>query len=320
MSITRRRAVSAMAAMLATSFARASDAFPSRPVTIVVPWAAGGGVDIVARNVAQGLGPILGQPVIVDNKAGAAGLIGAKYVIQAPADGYTLLLGSLGPNMLTPAAKDVGFDPLADLRPIALLSAQPMVLLVSTTSPYLQFADLTKAAATKSLAYASAGVGSVSNYIGEVLNTTAGLKVLHVPYRGTSPALVALQAGEVQLYYALASDAVTMVSAGKARALLVTSPERSPMLPDTPSLKEVGLTEPAVENWTGLFGPAKLPAAIVAKLNGAVASVLDNPSFREKNANLAILRSSSPEQFNTFMSRGHQRFRATVKKLNFTTE
>jgi tripartite-type tricarboxylate transporter receptor subunit TctC len=277
--------------------------YPTRPVTIVVPFPAGGTLDRVARLLAQKLAVIWAQPVVVDNRSGAGGLVGTRSVLRSQADGYTLLVGSNGPNVIQPALRDVQFDPLKDVTPIANITSQPFILLVPENSPYQTVADVIQAArASDKLNYASSGIGSPSNYVGEVFRHAVAGRMTHIPYQGTAPSVAALLGGQVDLYFSPVSDAVGHMRAGKVRGLLVTTPQRTPLAPQVPSLADLKFEEPLMVLWIGLMGPANMPSATVAAINDAVQRALKEPDLRKALLEGADIRtgpansSASPPQ------------------------
>ena len=237
---TPLRSILAVALLLVAAHAAHAQTYPSRTITIVVPFPPGGAQDIAARLVAAKMAGELGQSVIVENRPGAAGTVGSASVARAAPDGYTLLIGSLGATVITPIAKkDVGYDPRTAFTAIAGMTSQPLILIVPESSPYRTLADLVAAGKqrTGKLNYATAGIGSVSNFASEQFNKTLGTDFVHVPYAGSAPALRALMSGEVAMYFAAASDAVARLKGGSVRGLLVTLPQRVPSAPDVPSLR-----------------------------------------------------------------------------------
>ncbi len=321
-SVRRRAALAAGLMLCAPLWAQtAPPAYPTRPVTMVVPFPAGGTLDRVARLLAQKLSAIWEQPVVVDNRSGAGGLVGTRSVLRAAPDGYTLLVGSNGPNVIQPSLRDVQFDPIQDVTPIANVTSQPFILLVPENSPHRTLADLIQAARSSDrLNYASSGIGSPSNYVGEVFRHAVGGRMTHIPYQGTAPSIAALLGGQVDLYFSPVSDAVGQMRSGKVRALLVTTPQRTPLAPQVPSLADAGLDEPLMVLWIGLLGPARMPTPVVQRINDAVQRALQDPDLRKALLEGAEIRTGPAEEFSSFLQTELQRFTRTAKALNFKVE
>lgn len=268
-------------ALLFTVSNAMAQAYPSRPITLIVAFPAGAAQDIAARFVGRKVSERLGVPVVVENRPGAAGTTGTAYAARTAPDGYTLLFGALGPMVVTPVAKrNLPYDPLKDFTPIASMTSSPLILLVPQASPFKSLNDITVAAKQRpgKLNYASAGIGSLSNFASEQLKVAQNIDVVHVPYAGAAPALRAMLAGEVDFYLAASNDAVPRIQQGQARGLLVTLPRRWRAVPDVPSLADVGLTEPNMDQWAGIFGPAGMPHDVVAKLNEAITAGMKDPA------------------------------------------
>lgn len=286
--IRRRRVVAFLGASLLALEARADD-YPDRPITLVVPFAAGGAIDVLARMVAQQAGSALGQPIVIDNRGGAAGLIGAASVAKAAPDGYTLLMASAAQVTIPPwINRSLTFDPPKDLIPVAHLADTPMVLIVSTNSELRSVNDfIAKARANRGgLNYASTGVGTISNLVMESLKLAADIDVVHVPYRGAAPALNDLQGGQVQSMFTSTASAAPMVAAGKLRPLAVTTANRSPLLPEVPTLAEAGWPAAEVVVWAGIMAPAGTPRTIVRQLERAFVDSVQVPDVRERMTKL----------------------------------
>jgi len=287
-------------ALLGASPAGAQD-YPRRPLRLIVPFAPGGGNDIVARAIAQSLGASLGQPVIVDNRAGAGGVIGAELAAKSPADGYTLFLGGVGSHAVNPSLHArLPYDPVGDFAPITLIASAPSVLVVHPSVPaqsIAQFSALAKANPGK-LNYASNGNGSSAQLAAVMYESMAGVAMVHVPYKGLAPALVDLLSGEVQAMFSSVVAIVPHIKAGRLRALAVTGKRRSPLMPEVPTLAESGLPEYEAGSWYGVLAPAGTPRAIIAKLHGEVVHALAQPEVRERLAGEgAEVIGSTPEEF-----------------------
>ncbi|WP_336691455.1 tripartite tricarboxylate transporter substrate binding protein [Delftia acidovorans] len=262
-----------LAALLTLPLAApAQPSYPARAITLVVPFAPGGGTDSIARDIAKNLGERLGQPVVVDNRGGAGGAIGAAAVAKAPADGYTLLFATS--TFITNAAVEakLPYDPLKDFAPVAMIGRGPLLLVVSRQVGATSVAQLVAAARAQpqGLNYCSAGNGSINHLAGEMFRQRAGLELTHVPFKGSGPATVELLAGRVDLFFATVPTILAQVREGKLPLLAVTSARRSPLFPDTPTVAEAGLPGFEVGTWWGVLAPGKTPKAIVDALNRAV--------------------------------------------------
>jgi tripartite-type tricarboxylate transporter receptor subunit TctC len=282
--IGRRCLAAFLGASLVPLAARADD-FPARPITLVVPFAAGGSIDILARLAAQQASTTLGQPVLVDNRGGAAGLIGAASVAKAEPDGYTLLMASAAQVTIPPwINRSLTFDPPTDLAPVAHLVDTPMVLIVAADSKMQSVGDFIAAARAHrgGLNYASTGVGTISHLVMETLKLAADIDVVHVPYRGAAPALNDLYAGQVQGMFTSTASAAPMVAAGKLRPLAVTTTTRSPLLPDVPTMAEAGWPAAEVVVWAGVMAPAGVPRTVIRQLERAFVEAALAPEVRAR--------------------------------------
>jgi tripartite-type tricarboxylate transporter receptor subunit TctC len=259
--------------------------FPNRPVRIVVPWPPSGNVDITARTVAPAFGDALGQQVIVENRAGAGGRIGTEAVAKSPPDGYTLLLGSSGTITAGPAVwKSLSFDPLKDFVAIGPIQTVPIVLTVAPKTPATTFADYVALAKAKpgQLSVASAGNGSSNHLAIELFMRQANLKLLHVPYKGSGPALTDLIGSQVESMMDQLTASIGHIRDGRIRALAITSLKRSPLLPDVPTLDELGVKGFEAATFTGIFAPAGTPSPVVEKLAQALRKAMANEAVRER--------------------------------------
>lgn len=262
-----------------------ADEFPSRPVKIVVPQTPGGASDALARIVAQKLGEKWGQPVIVENKPGAGGNVGMETVATAPADGYTLLMSYVGTHAINGALyKKLPFDPERDFAPAATLATLPFVVVTRSDAPFKTVPELISAAKSGRLTYGSAGNGSVNHLLGEMFNTAAGVKLVHVPYRGAAPAMQDLMAGQIQLVFTSLPSVAGAIKQGALRPIAVTSAKRAPSFPNIPTIAESGFADFDVNPWFGLFAPVKVPPQIVRKLNADVGEILKTRDVLEKFA------------------------------------
>ena len=302
---TMALALAVLAGSLSIAPATAQTAYPSRPVTLVVPQAAGGTNDIVGRLVGQKLGEVMNAAVVVDNRPGAGGNIGTQLVAKAPKDGHTLLMTISSSQAINPALyKNPGFDPVKDFRPVGLIGAVPNVLLVNPAFPARTLGEFLTATRSKdaSYQYASAGNGTLNHLLGEMLNEMAGIRLQHVPYKGVAPAINDVLGNQLPIVFASLPSALPHIRSGKLRALAVSGAKRSPVLPDVPAIAEA---VPGYDGtlWIGLFAPAGLPAAVQTTLQDATRQALAAPDLREKLAQqgVEIAEPTTPEQFSTLL-------------------
>ncbi len=261
--------------------AQAQDAYPSRPVKIVVPYAAGGPADLLARMVGEKLGPRLGQPVVIENKPGAGGHTGGELVARSAPDGYTLVLATIAHNGAVKLYKNLRYDPLTELQPVILLAESPSVLLVNQAVPARNVNELLAMARAKpgALSYGSAGNGSAMHMAAELFKHMTKIDYVHVPYRGGAPAMADLLGGQVQMLFESVGTAHQHLKTGKVRALAVTSTTRNPSLPDVPTVAEAGVAGYASVPWYTISAPRGVPPAIIDKLNAEINAVLKSPDF-----------------------------------------
>lgn len=302
-------AVAAAAALSATSAlaqgAPAADsAYPTKPVRIVVPLSAGGPTDLLARIIGQQLGEKLRQPVIIENRPGAGGNIGADIVAKSPADGYTLFMGTSGPLSINPSLySKLAFNPATDFAPIVLIASAPFVVATHPAVPAKSIKELIALAKSKpgQLNFGAVS-GSAAHLATELFKSMAGLDMVHVSYKGAAPATNELVAGQIQLSFASTPGVMPMVKAGKLTALAVTSAKRMTQLPEIPTLAESGLPSYEASVWYGLVAPAKTPQAIIVRLNTEINKILQDKSIRQKLlANDFEPAGSTPEQFDAYI-------------------
>jgi len=322
MAIQRRdfiAGMSAAAAALAQPLARAQ-AFPSKPVRIVVPYAAGGITDILSRMLAQHMESSLGQRVLVENKAGAAGILGTEAVAKAAPDGYTILMGSISPLVIAKIAADkLPYDPFTDFSPVTQVASSPVVLVVHPSVPAQTAAELVELIKAKPDAFnfSSAGAGAPSHLACELLKRRFGLKMAHIPYKGTGASLVDLVAGQVQLTMDSPAPLLPFIRSGKLRALAVASPTRSPLLPDVPTMNEAGLPGVDVSGWYGYLVPAKTPAAVVERIHAAIGDAVRKPEVSARIVEMgAVPLATSPQQFAELMRQELQKWSPIVQSLD----
>ena len=281
-----------LAPVLVTGSAHASDGpatYPERPIRLVVPYSAGGGADNVARIVANRLATALGQQVIVDNKPGAGGVVGAETVARAKGDGYTVLFDASA-FAVNPSLRKLSFDPQQDLLPVSLVVLAPNILVVPPASPYGNFQEFIAYAKQNpgKLTYASAGNGSASHLAGEMLNALASLDLLHVPYKGGAPALTDLMGNQVSSYFGNTGSTLGYIKTGKLRALAVGSPKRAASLPDVPTLIESGLPGFVTQEWNGVFVPKGTPDDVILRLEREVRAAVADPAVHGKLTELGL--------------------------------
>jgi tripartite-type tricarboxylate transporter receptor subunit TctC len=319
---TRRQLIQSMAIGLASASlsapAFAQDNWPNQPVRMVVPFAAGGTSDILARMVADRLRLALGQPVLVDNRGGAGGVIGADVVAKATPDGHTILLGTIASHAINPALQPrMPYDAVKDFAPVILLGSISNVLLVGGTQSFKSVSDLVAAAKARPgvIAFASAGNGSSQHMSGETFKLLAGAELMHVPYRGSAPAIQDLIAGQVPVSFETVTVALPHIQGGKVRALAVTSAKRSAMLPDTPTLQEAGIAGFDVSSWQGIYAPAGTPPAVVERLNTEVQKIINEPDMAARMAGLGLAHQpNTPAQFAAFGAQEITKWTRIVKE------
>jgi tripartite-type tricarboxylate transporter receptor subunit TctC len=297
--------LSLAAAALCTAVPAAAQPYPSRPVTLVVPQAAGGTNDIVGRLVGQKIGELMNASVVVDNRPGAGGNIGTQLVAKGPKDGYTLLMTISSSQAINPALyKNPGFDPVKDFKPVGLIGAVPNVLLVNPSFPARDFNEFLKLARHKgaNYQYASAGNGTLNHLLGEMLNSMAGISLQHVPYKGVAPAINDVLGGQLPIVFASLPSALSHIKAGKLRALAVSGDKRSPVLPDVPAIAEA---VPGYNGtlWIGLFAPAGVPPEVLATLQDATRKALAAKDLRDKleQQGVEIAPPTMPDQFSKLL-------------------
>lgn len=287
LSRTLRLGAASALALAACTCALAADAYPSRPLTVVIPFPPGGGADVLGRVIAQKLGDTLGQPMVIDNRAGAGTLIGAGFVAKAPPDGYTLLLSSGTTFTVNPAIRnDLPYDPVKSFDPIGVTGRSGLVLLANADVPVKtlqQFVDYVKAAPGK-YAYGSFGSGTTSHFAAETVLAATGLKMTHVPYKGSAPAMTALIGGQVPFTFDTVTAAIPQLRNGRIRAIAVTSAKRSALLPQVPTMAESGYGAIDMDTWLALMAPRGLPADVKRKLEKALATAMQDADTRARLA------------------------------------
>jgi tripartite-type tricarboxylate transporter receptor subunit TctC len=298
--------------------------YPSKPIKIIVPFAPGGNVDITARLVAPGLGEALGQPVVVENKPGAGGTIGADLVAKSPPDGYTLLMGSNSTFSVAPSLYPKNpYNPLRDFAPVVMIASAPFVLVTNPALSAKTAAELVALGRANpgKLTMSSAGTGSSNHLVGELFQEISGARFTHIPYKGSGQALTDLMGGQVDLHFDQITSAASHIQGGKLRALLVTAPQRVAMLPDVPTAAEAGYARFQATNVTGLIAPAGTPRDIIDKLNAATRKVIAEAAVKEKFAGLgAEATGGTPEDFAGYIKDDLGKWTRIVREANVKVE
>jgi tripartite-type tricarboxylate transporter receptor subunit TctC len=298
-------------------------AFPTKTITIVVPTAAGGGNDAMARTIAQKLGPLLGQTIIIDNRAGANGSIASEYVARATPDGHTLMLGYIATHAMNPALQKLRYDPVSDFEPVGLVGYSSTLMVASAAAPIKDVKDLIAQLKAKpdKYAYASAGNGTAPHFAAELFKLSAGVAMLGVPYKGSAPAVSDTIGGQTAVMFPSLFTGVPHVKAGKLKALAVAGPQRSPLLPDVPTLKEAGVPGVEVQQWYAIFAPAKTPKPLLEKLNKALNQVLnDKEVIKRIEDHGADVETSTPEELGTLVKSELAKWKGVVQKARLTAD
>jgi tripartite-type tricarboxylate transporter receptor subunit TctC len=298
-------------------------AWPEKPITLIVPWAAGGSTDILARVLSEGLTQSLGQPVIVENRSGASGNIGTTFVARAKPDGYTLLVGSMSTHTMNQALySNMPFDGVKDFTPIAELALVTNTMVVHPSVPAKNVKEFIAYVKERpdTVAYASAGQGSTNHLSAALFEKAAGVKMMHIPYRGGAPAVLDTVAGRTQVLFSAGTQTLPHVRTGKLTLLGVTEEKRSPLLPEVPT---VGETLPGYELsvWYGAFGPAGMPPELTARLNREINLILKRPEVIKKMGDMGVLLTeTTPEQFGQILARDADKYGKLIKELGITAE
>jgi len=299
--------------------------FPTKPLHLIVTFAAGGSSDAMARTVAKFMGEDLGQQVVIENRPGAGGNIGAEYVARATPDGYTMLFGTIGTMGIGPALyKNLSYDPVNDLAAVGILHTLPNILVVHVSVPAKSLKELIAYAKAHpgQLTFASAGNGTASHLAGELFKSAADIDIVHVPYRGGGGSVTAdLMAGRVSMMIETVSNALTLANSGQMRALAVTTPQRSSAAPDLPTFAEAGLPGYEVSSWTGLFVPAGTPAPIIAKLNAETVKIARDPAYVAQMKTIGTdVASSTPQEFSGFVKAEVAKWRGAVQRAGVSVD
>jgi tripartite-type tricarboxylate transporter receptor subunit TctC len=302
-----------------------AQSWPNKPIRWIVGFAPGGGTDTVARALGHKVSELLGQQVIVENRAGAAGTIGADYVAKSAADGYTFLVGHANSNAIAPnVMAKIPFDPIGDFTPVTYIGYVPNVLVVHPSVPATSVEELITLARRDpdKLTYASSGVGSTQHLAGALFNKIAGTSMVHVPYKGSGQAIVDLVGGQVDMNFDTMPPVLEQIRAGKIRALAISTPKRLPQLPDVPTFEEKGIRGFDVTNWYSIIGPRGLPREIVTRMDETLRRAMADPSIRTtlEAQGVQFGGPRTPEEFSAFLRNELTRYAALVKELNVSAQ
>ena len=313
-----------MAALLCSSNALAQQPWPNKPIRWISPWPAGGANDIFSRAIAQKLTESLGQPVVVDNKAGAAGTIGSDLAAKSPGDGYTIVMGSSPTHAIAPSVYSaLPYDPIRDFVPVTLVAVVPNVLVVHPSVPAKSVAELIAYAKANpgKINFSSTGNGTSQHLSGELFKTLTGVDIVHIPYKGTAPALTELLAGTVQMAFENLPTMLPHIQSGKLRALAVTLAKRSAAMPDLPTVAEAGVPGYEASVWFGVLMPAKTPRPIVDRLHDEVMKALETPDLKMRMASLgAEVVGLGPDQFAAYLTKEIPKWAQVVKAAGVTPQ
>ena len=322
--IKRRSVIQMAAALGAPALGWAQDKYPSKSITWVCPYAAGGNADNRSRQVAKVMSALLGQSIVIDNKAGAGGNIGTEAIARAKPDGYTIGMGNFAPLAVNHALfKKLNFNPFTDLVPIMLIEKGPLILMVRSDSPYKSVKDLVAAAkaAPGKLSYASGGIGGTHHLSGALFEHAAGIDMIHAPYKSGAAGATDLMGGQVNLMFEQMYSAMPALKGGKLRALAITSKTRSPLAPDIPTMAEQGYPEVEVLNWQGLIGPKGMPADLIKQLNAVGNRALQDPDLKEKILSQGNeVGGGTPEQFAALIKAEAPRWAKVVRDAKIEPE
>ncbi len=308
----------AVPASVAPSVVQSQDAWPNRPITFVVPYGAGGYTDLVGRLTARYVEKALGQPVIVDNRAGAGGIVGTQAVASAAPDGYTFCVCSVGAVSIAPFAQKVGYDPVQDLAPVGIVSSIAQAVIVKNDLPVKTMAELVSYAKAHpgKLNYGSSGAGGLTHYSVELFQVRTGTKAVHIPFKGGAPSTAAVVSGQVDFAFGNMTDALPQIRAGTVRGLAVTSLGRSPYLPDLPSVHETVVPNFIVETWNAIMAPSKTPEPIIRKMSEVLIRMADDPEAKEtmRKAGANTVK-TTPDQFRAQIQQEIAQWKPLIKEI-----
>jgi tripartite-type tricarboxylate transporter receptor subunit TctC len=315
----------ALAALLfvSSSCSPVSAAYPDRPIRIVVPFAPGGGTDVVARTLAQEMARDLGASIVIENKPGAGTILGTQAVAASDPDGYTLLMGTFA-NAVNPSLKEkLPYDPHRDFAAVALIARSFNIVVVNPKSPYHSIADLIAAAKAEpeKLSYGTYGTGTSAHLAGELFKNLAKVNLTTVPYKGAAPAITDLIGGQIQVMFTTVASAASLIQGGQLRALAVTTAQRSPAFPDLPTVAEAGVPGYSAESWYGLFAPARTPRDVIDRLNKSAAAAVQSEAFRKLGVNEGLVMvAAPPEELDRYFRGEEERWRRVIRDAGITAE
>jgi tripartite-type tricarboxylate transporter receptor subunit TctC len=309
------RSLAAAVLGIGFSLGALAQGYPTKPVSVVVGFEPGGGTDTTARILQKPLGDLLGQQVVVENRAGAGGNIAVDYVAKAAPDGYMLVLANVGALAVNPHILKTPYDPLKDLTPISMAVVFANVLVVQPTLPVKTLADYVKLAREKELTYASSGIGGAGHLAGELLKGMAKANLVHVPYKGGGPAMQGFLGGQVDSFFATPISSISQIRSGKARAIATTGAKRAALMPDVPTVAESGYPGYEALNWYGFLGPARMPKDVLERLNRDIVKALANPeAVAQLNKTGVEPHSMTPTEFGKYIEREYQVWGKVVKE------
>jgi tripartite-type tricarboxylate transporter receptor subunit TctC len=313
-----------LSCMAGPAAAQSAPAWPTKPVRIISPFAPGGGADITARAIGQKLGPALGQQVVIDNRGGAGGMIGVELAAKSPPDGYTLVLGTIGPIAINPSLyAKMPYDPVKDLAPITLAANALNILVIHPSLPVKNVKDMVALAKARpnDLNFGSSGPGAADHLAGELFNYMTGAKMTHVPYKGGAPAMIDLVAGNVQLIFSTVSTAVGSIQASKVRPIAMAGNQRFELMPEIPTMSEGGLKGFEANNWYGMFAPAGTPKEITARVRDETIKALAAPDVKKRLLETGIVATTNtPEQFAVYIDSETKKWAKVIKAANIKVE
>jgi tripartite-type tricarboxylate transporter receptor subunit TctC len=314
-------ALAAWALMSALPVNDACAGYPERIIRIVVPFAPGGGTDVIARTLAQEMAKDLGATVIIENKPGAGTIIGTQAVAASEPDGYTLLMGTFA-NAVNPSLNSkLPYDPHKDFAPVALIARSFNIVVVNSASPIKSIADLIAVAKVDSMSYGTYGTGTSAHLAGELFKSMTKVNLMTVPYKGAAPAITDLLGGQIQVMFTTVASAASLIAGGQLRALAVTSAQRSPAFPELPTVAESGVPGYSAESWYGLYAPAKTPPEIIGRLNKSAAMAVQSEAFKKLSVNEGLVMvASPPAELDRYVRGEEERWRKVIDDANIKIE
>jgi tripartite-type tricarboxylate transporter receptor subunit TctC len=316
-----RRALFAIPLLALIGTVHAQDKYPSRPIMLISPYAAGGATETFARLLSEDFAAIIGQPLVIEQRAGASGTIGARHVAMSKPDGYTLLANTSQHVMYEGMYRKLPFDAMKDFKPVGIMGSSPILVVVADASPYKSFKDVIEAAKTKDITYASGALGSLPHLTGERVASLAKVKMTHVPFPGNAPAVTNTLGGHVDMMYSTAPSVITQIKGGKMRALAVSTKDRMPELPDVPTIAELGMAGFDVTAWYAVWAPKDTPNDVVRTINETLRAASMKPATRKRMADASVTPSNmTAEQFAAFAERERQTWLPVMKAAGLEPE